>query len=289
MLWVSKFQYGAQSVKTSLGLLVPHVLLVLCSRPPHFWDFEFFFSNPKKGGNQNVSHWMVSQGSNPKVDSCWNHICHPPFRFWSTYAIHAVHAGLLYFSIPIWMILRLGIWFVCGGCCLPLPKLIHLVYQERFSSINGLVFTHVSDLLPIWNFYGSCSLVATHFRPQRMNSWNPKSWRFGEKMMFRISKKNGWILVPVQPSLVLQSGTSLGSLTGESAGREQHGADHHHRGSKDGALRWGAQKKTQRFGGWRKPRGKRAAEKCHVQHFSQFLFLGKFKGNMFFVGQHGKA
>ena len=76
VLWVSKFQCGAQSMKTSLGLLVPHVLLVLCSRPPHFWDFEVFFlifPILKRGGNH-VYHWMVSQGSKPKVDSWWNHI-----------------------------------------------------------------------------------------------------------------------------------------------------------------------------------------------------------------------
>ena len=54
MLWVSKFQCGAQSMKKSLGLLVPHVLLVLCSRPPHFWDFEgvFFIFSILKGGGE---------------------------------------------------------------------------------------------------------------------------------------------------------------------------------------------------------------------------------------------
>ena len=205
---------------------------------------------------------MVSQGSNPKVDSCWNHICHSPIRFWSTYAIHAVHAGLFYFSIPIWMILPLGIWFVRGGCCLPLPKLIHLAYQERFSLINGLVFTLVSDLLPIWNFYGSCSLVATHFRPQRMNwcsGFQLGGFCWVSAVSFRsVSRKR-------------YQKSSLGSLTGESAGREQHGADHHHRGSKDGALRWGVLKKT-------------PAEKCHVHClWSTIFFGGKFKGKLCFL------
>lgn len=106
--------------------------------------------------------------------------------------------------------------------------------------LNGLVFTHVSGVcpLPIWSFYGSRSLVATHRLDPRMNSWNPNVMEFRwVQMMFRISKKRVDFL-RFQP-LGLQGHISL-AHRGESAGREQHGADHHHRGSKDGALRWGA-------------------------------------------------